>query len=283
MGVRYNAEKKKVGNYYSTPIFAFRCKCHLCSNWFTIENDPKNTRYVVKEGARKKEEDWDPEENGGFAVHGTYICRCLGAFIDTLETDTDKAGPSDPLAALEKTKQQEHQLATIGKPRIAELETLSEHYNADPFAHSSRARKFLRAEKKVEAAKTKADKAVRDKYALPEDLRLAAVDDAELLKEAKDAFEVGRKERDSELDMTSRRLSAAIGSQGVRSGSTSLPGERTNRAMVKGQSSASSAAGASFSLRSRLLQSTTRQSDPFLKQTRTKPPDAKSLGIKFKK
>ena len=75
MGVRYNAEKKKVGMYYSTPIYNFRCKCHLCSNWFDIQTDPQNTRYVVVSGARRKEEDWDPEENGGYAVLGTYrIC-----------------------------------------------------------------------------------------------------------------------------------------------------------------------------------------------------------------
>ena len=90
MGVRYNAEKKKIGNYYSTPIFSFRCKCHLCSGWFEIQTDPKvrftgpgrkgqavltitqNTRYVVVSGARQKDEDWNPEENGGFAVHGAY-------------------------------------------------------------------------------------------------------------------------------------------------------------------------------------------------------------------
>jgi coiled-coil domain-containing protein 130 len=41
MGVRYNAEKRKIGNYYSTPIYAFRCKCHLCSGWFEIQTDPK--------------------------------------------------------------------------------------------------------------------------------------------------------------------------------------------------------------------------------------------------
>jgi coiled-coil domain-containing protein 130 len=29
MGVRYNAEKKKVGMYYTTPIYQFRMKCHL--------------------------------------------------------------------------------------------------------------------------------------------------------------------------------------------------------------------------------------------------------------
>ena len=41
MGVRYNAEKSKVGNYYSTPIFKFRMKCHLCDSHFEIQTDPK--------------------------------------------------------------------------------------------------------------------------------------------------------------------------------------------------------------------------------------------------
>lgn len=41
MGVRYNAEKTKVGNYYSTPIYKFRMKCHLCDSHFEIQTDPK--------------------------------------------------------------------------------------------------------------------------------------------------------------------------------------------------------------------------------------------------
>jgi hypothetical protein len=40
-GVRFNAEKKKVGMYYTTPILSFRMKCHLCDNWFVIQTDPK--------------------------------------------------------------------------------------------------------------------------------------------------------------------------------------------------------------------------------------------------
>lgn len=40
-GVRYNAEKKQVGNYYSTPVWSFRCKCHLCQSWFEIRTDPQ--------------------------------------------------------------------------------------------------------------------------------------------------------------------------------------------------------------------------------------------------
>jgi coiled-coil domain-containing protein 130 len=48
MGVRYNAEKRKVGNYYSTPIYAFRCKCHLCDGWFEIRTDPKVRFYALE-------------------------------------------------------------------------------------------------------------------------------------------------------------------------------------------------------------------------------------------
>ena len=40
MGVRYNAEKSKEGMYYTTPIYKFRMKCHLCPNYIEIKTDP---------------------------------------------------------------------------------------------------------------------------------------------------------------------------------------------------------------------------------------------------
>ncbi|KAL5467796.1 hypothetical protein PMIN07_003511 [Paraphaeosphaeria minitans] len=48
-GVRFNAEKKKVGNYYSTPIWSFRMKHSACGGWWEIRTDPKNAKYVVVE------------------------------------------------------------------------------------------------------------------------------------------------------------------------------------------------------------------------------------------
>ncbi|WAR24712.1 CC130-like protein [Mya arenaria] len=44
MGVRYNAEKTKTGMYYTTPLYKFRMKCHLCDNYFEIQTDPKKER-----------------------------------------------------------------------------------------------------------------------------------------------------------------------------------------------------------------------------------------------
>ena len=44
-GVRFNAEKKKVGNYYSTPVYSFTMKCPTCAGRMVIENDPKDCDY----------------------------------------------------------------------------------------------------------------------------------------------------------------------------------------------------------------------------------------------
>lgn len=63
MGVRYNAEKKKVGQYYSTPVYEFKMKCHLCNNYITIKTDPANLDYEIVSGARRQENRWDPTQN----------------------------------------------------------------------------------------------------------------------------------------------------------------------------------------------------------------------------
>lgn len=63
MGVRYNAEKSRTGKYYSTIIYKFRMKCHLCDNYFEIQTDPANLDYVILSGARRQERRWDLESN----------------------------------------------------------------------------------------------------------------------------------------------------------------------------------------------------------------------------
>jgi len=59
-GVRYNAEKKHIGNYFSTRIFQFRMKCHLCNHWIEIHTDPEKCDYVVVSGGRRKVETFEP-------------------------------------------------------------------------------------------------------------------------------------------------------------------------------------------------------------------------------
>ena len=39
----------QLGMYYTTPIYSFRMKCHLCPNKITIKTDPGNMDYVITE------------------------------------------------------------------------------------------------------------------------------------------------------------------------------------------------------------------------------------------
>jgi coiled-coil domain-containing protein 130 len=199
MGVRYNAEKKKIGNYYSTPIYSFRCKCHLCDGWFEIQTDPKNTRYVVVSGAKKKEEDWNPEENGGFAVH---------------ENDPNQVEPPDAFSTLEKTTTAQNMVNQIQKPRISELADLSDRNNADPYALSLKLRRTFREQKKVDQKRKAAEDALKEKYALPRDLELVAEDDVR--EEAKQSWKQGRKEWE-ERKAKKLRLEPSSGSLGLTS------------------------------------------------------------------
>ncbi|WVW87006.1 hypothetical protein I302_109062 [Kwoniella bestiolae CBS 10118] len=155
-GVRYNARKQKVGNYFSTPVYGFRCKCHLCDGWFEIRTDPKNAAYVVHEGARKKDEDWDPEENGGFAVHDT-------------EAPSASEPPADPFAGVEKTIDQQT-WAKRGTSRLTELTKSSDRINSDPYRISSALRRKFREEKKVLLERQLKDDGIKEKYGLNEDL-----------------------------------------------------------------------------------------------------------------
>jgi len=58
--------------YYTTPIYQFRMKCHLCTNHWIIKTDPGNLDYVIVEGATRQERRWDPTDNG--QVKDKYRC-----------------------------------------------------------------------------------------------------------------------------------------------------------------------------------------------------------------
>lgn len=203
MGVRYNAEKKKIGNYYSTPIFSFRCKCHLCDGYFEIETDPKNTRYVVTSGARQKDEDWDPEENGGYAVH---------------DNDPNKP-PADPLATLEKTTAAQKDMKEVKAPRIEELQGLSDKLNADPYTLSVKARNRFRQQKRQDAEKQRKLGVMKEKYGLADSLLLEE-DDEQARRVAKNAWRRGRAEltsvnRNQRKDPTRTSLFSSPSSSGA--------------------------------------------------------------------
>ncbi|KAJ9601551.1 hypothetical protein L9F63_000294 [Diploptera punctata] len=77
MGVRYNAEKRKIGNYFTVPIWSFRMKCHLCENYFEIKTEPKTHEYIIISGARRQENRWDPKQNEQILLEDKNLPRKL--------------------------------------------------------------------------------------------------------------------------------------------------------------------------------------------------------------
>ncbi|KAF0292818.1 Coiled-coil domain-containing protein 130 [Amphibalanus amphitrite] len=135
MGVRYNAEKSKVGMYYTTPVYQFRMKCHLCDNYFIIKTDPANLDYEVVSGARRQERRFDPGENG-------TVVPDERAKIQKLATD-----------AMYKL---EHGSDDVGKlrdaaPVLEHVERIQDRM-WDDFAANKRLRDKFRAGKKAAAA-----------------------------------------------------------------------------------------------------------------------------------
>ncbi|CAG8454141.1 14346_t:CDS:10 [Rhizophagus irregularis] len=149
-GVRYNAEKKKIGKYFSTPIFSFRMKCHLCDNWIEIHTDPKNAEYLVVSGARKKVETWEPEDS---------------EVIKLKDDDEAKKMVDNALYKLEySVKDELRSRETL--PILTQLQRLNDKQWADPYTHSQRMRKKFREEKKELEAKKRADEEICDRNAL---------------------------------------------------------------------------------------------------------------------
>lgn len=153
-GVRFNAEKKKVGNYYSTPIFSFRMKHTACGGWIEIRTDPKNTAYVVTEGARKREtgEDQVPPVAG------------LGEIALKLGRE-GREGEDDPLARLEG-KVVDKKRAETESSRILELQERQSRDWDDPYEKSRRLRRTFRVERKQLERTEKDTESLKDKMSL---------------------------------------------------------------------------------------------------------------------
>lgn len=166
MGVRYNAEKKKVGNYYTTPIYRFRMKCHLCVNYIEMQTDPATCDYVIVSGAQRKEERWDMADN-------EQILTTEHSEKEKLETDA--------MYKLDHGGQDKEKLQAA-LPSLSELQEMQSSWKDDFQLNSALRRKF-RVEKKVMAEEEEKDNVVRKRtgLAIPllpereEDKRLAAL------------------------------------------------------------------------------------------------------------
>lgn len=106
-GVRYNAEKKRIGNYLSTPIFQFRMKCANCKGWMEIHTDPQNHDFKFVSGVQPRTEapDADSERDRGVMI---------------LKTDAEAAKMLDPLYRLEHAVE-DQMVAEAEAPKLEKL------------------------------------------------------------------------------------------------------------------------------------------------------------------
>ena len=161
-GVRFNAEKKKVGNYYSTPIYSFRMKHVACGGWVEIRTDPQNTAYVVTEGAKKRDLGEDRLQEGEIRIGASEEDR--------------KRLEEDAFAALEAKKVDAKQAAG-DKFRIEALYKAKDRDWDDPGEANRRIRRSFRADRKAREKRQGATEALQDRMSLGMDLLEEIEDD----------------------------------------------------------------------------------------------------------
>ena len=100
-GVRFNAEKRVVGKYHSTPIYAFTMLTSCCANQLEIHTDPKDAEYVIVSGADRR--------IGGAGAATRYNDHAKGldaegtTEIELQSREERDAMMADPMGRLERT------------------------------------------------------------------------------------------------------------------------------------------------------------------------------------
>lgn len=130
-GVRFNAEKKQVGNYYSTKIWSFTMKSACCKHEIVIQTDPKNCEYVIISGAQKKNEDFDVEDAETFE----------------LPADEERGKLADPFYRLEH-QEEDMKKKKEAEPVLVRLQRMSDTRHSDDYSLNKTLRAQLRVQKK---------------------------------------------------------------------------------------------------------------------------------------
>ncbi|EXJ93160.1 hypothetical protein A1O3_01717 [Capronia epimyces CBS 606.96] len=167
-GVRFNAEKKKVGHYYSTPIWSFRFKHTVCGGWIEVHTDPQNAEYLVVDGGRRRDTGEDKLLDGEIR-------------LGVSEEDKQRLERDGGFGALEK-KVHDKTLFLGQKERLDQLVAASERDWADPYERSKKLRTEFRVGRRKRQADEKTGEALKDKFGLEVDMLSELPEDGERAK-----------------------------------------------------------------------------------------------------
>lgn len=154
-GERFNAEKQRVGFYYSTPVWAFSFTCPRCKNPIVIRTDPRNARYIATLGAKEKSSSMDSSlilkaadmGTGSFAdIDGSSATALSSRNLANLGSRPSNDAATDAFSLVERNKAYD----LVKASREAEILRLYERNIRqwrDSYASSQRLRKKFRLEK----------------------------------------------------------------------------------------------------------------------------------------
>lgn len=257
-GVRFNAEKKKVGNYYSTPIWGFRFKHSVCEGGIEIRTHPKNAEYVVTEGARRREYGGEKLLDGEVRIGASGLT----------EEEKDRFEKDGALAGLEK-KVEDKRAGQAQKKRLNELARISQRDWSDPYARSQALRREFRVGRRKRQDDGQTGESLRERFGIEIDMLPSTAEDgqrAELI----EFGELNVRSTDSRPFFEEQH---AVTREGEQHG-FEVKGSKSAQKMVKPKSSLQNA-----------LKSNSRANvDPFLRtetmwQPRTKRKRVESAGV----
>eukprot|EP00931_Biecheleriopsis_adriatica_P103209 TRINITY_DN78073_c0_g1_i1.p1 TRINITY_DN78073_c0_g1~~TRINITY_DN78073_c0_g1_i1.p1 ORF type:complete len:315 (-),score=65.56 TRINITY_DN78073_c0_g1_i1:74-1018(-) len=163
-GTRYDADKKKVGMYFSTPLYQFSMRCGNitspelsadgsvhCNQRLVIRTDPQNDDYALVEGLRRKVETWQSKDS---------------ETIELVDPETRRQMSADPMFRVEKTVR-DKQRERSDKERLADLQDLQDE-REDAYGLNCALRRTHRARRKEEQAREEEERRRgKPNFALP--------------------------------------------------------------------------------------------------------------------
>ncbi|KAF4976167.1 hypothetical protein FZEAL_7125 [Fusarium zealandicum] len=161
-GVRFNAAKRRVGSYHSTPVWSFRFRHADCGGEIEVRTDPRNTAYVVAEGAAKRDTGDDVPREGDAVI---------------LTDQEREALRKNAFASLEKTIGDREQLKRASL-RIDDLEDASSRHWHDPYTQNQKLRRAFRKGRKEREHAAAATQDLQDRMSLGIDIVPGTEEDA---------------------------------------------------------------------------------------------------------
>uniref|UniRef100_A0A3B0N6B5 CWC16 protein n=1 Tax=Theileria annulata TaxID=5874 RepID=A0A3B0N6B5_THEAN len=149
-GVRFDAEKKCVGKYYTTDIYAFKMACFKCFRPIVIQTDPEHTDYICKEGVRKKIELRDESRDDVITVGKDNEMRDNALYIlEKRAEETQSIIGKEVGKEVSQDVRGETNEIIDDRKQIEYLEDLSESRSKDSYLANCALRRKFRTQKKL--------------------------------------------------------------------------------------------------------------------------------------